>query len=394
MAVPTRSSRQGTSSLRRSGFSEAQQSYSEEGLAQSRLWPPGTVCVTIAANIAESAMLRIEACFPDSVIGVIAIEGVADSSYLKYAMDFMKLRLQAVSGGTTQDNLSLEKLLRFEFPAPPLELQARISKLLRAFDDLIDSNRRRIEILEEMARLLYREWFVQYRFPGHEDVEMGDSELGPVPKDWTVGTLHQLGTVTIGGDWGKDEPAGLNTVRVACLRGVDLPRLQRGDPNGVRFRWVKETSLEKRRLGEGDVVVEGSGECGRSLAYRSSIETLVKAPVIYSNFCKRISFEDLATAVFVARTFNEMCADGRMDAFKTGTTIPNLNFKALTGSHRLVLPSTRVLQQFHESTNPGDRFALLGMNVVLTEARDLLLPRLVSGELDVSELDLDLEAVS
>ena len=125
----------------------SEQTYSQAGLEQSRLWQSGTICVTIAANIAESGMLAVDACFPDSVVGVTAHAGKADPSFLKYALDYMKLRLQSVSGGTTQDNLSVAKLLSFDFPAPALDAQRQIAGALRSFDDLIENNRQRIEIL-------------------------------------------------------------------------------------------------------------------------------------------------------------------------------------------------------------------------------------------------------
>ena len=162
----------------------SEQTYSEAGLKQSRIWPSGTICVTIAANIAESGILAVDACFPDSVVGVTAHPEKADPSFLKYALDYMKLRLQAVSGGTTQDNLSVKKLLSFDFPAPVIDVQQQVAYTLRSFDDLIENNQRRIEILEEMARLLYREWFVHFRYPGHEDDELVDSDLGPIPEGW------------------------------------------------------------------------------------------------------------------------------------------------------------------------------------------------------------------
>ena len=193
-----------------------EQTYSDAGLEQSRLWPAGTVCVTIAANIAESGILAVDACFPDSVVGVTPLEGIADENFLKYALDYMKLRLQAISGGTTQDNLSLEKLLSFDFPAPPIDSQLQIAHALRAFDDLIENNRRRIEILEEMARLLYREWFVHFRFPGHEDVELVDSDLGPIPEGWEWKTSWRK-TPSRGdrGNWTEGMQSGSNSKRFA-----------------------------------------------------------------------------------------------------------------------------------------------------------------------------------
>ncbi len=128
------------------------QTYNEQGLAQSRLWPADTLCITIAANIAESAILGIPGCFPDSVVGFTSFPEVADVRYVKYLLDATKLRMQAVSRGTTQDNLSLDKLLSFRMNVPPLPTQRKIAVVLAAYDELIENNLRRIVILEEMAQ--------------------------------------------------------------------------------------------------------------------------------------------------------------------------------------------------------------------------------------------------
>lgn len=95
------------------------QTYSEDGLAQSKLWKPGTLCITIAANIAESAILGIEGCFPDSVVGFVADPTKADVRFIKYYLEILKLRMQNISHGATQDNLSVDKLLSFDFLVPP-----------------------------------------------------------------------------------------------------------------------------------------------------------------------------------------------------------------------------------------------------------------------------------
>lgn len=105
-------------------LTEYSQTYSEEGLAQSKLWKPGTLCITIAANIAESAILGIEGCFPDSVVGFIANPDKADVRFIKYYLEILKLRMQNVSHGATQDNLSVDKLLSFDFLVPPSQSNA------------------------------------------------------------------------------------------------------------------------------------------------------------------------------------------------------------------------------------------------------------------------------
>ena len=173
-------------------LTEYTQTYSEEGLAQSKLWEPGTLCITIAANIAESAILGVAGCFPDSVVGFVANPDKADVRFIKYYMDTLKLQMQNVSRGTTQDNLSLDKLLTFDFLVPTLTVQRRIADILSTYNDLIETNLRRIKMLDDIARALYREWFVEFRFPGHAKVPRVASALGPIPKGWTVKPLADL----------------------------------------------------------------------------------------------------------------------------------------------------------------------------------------------------------
>ena len=153
-------------------LTEYSQTYNEKGLAQSKLWEPGTLCITIAANIAETAILSIDACFPDSIIGFVPDDRISDVRFIKYHFDLLKLHLQSISQGTTQDNLSQDKLLKFIFTVPEnLTHQKCIASILSSYDELIELNSQRIKLLEEIARELYKEWFVRMRFPGHETVK-------------------------------------------------------------------------------------------------------------------------------------------------------------------------------------------------------------------------------
>jgi type I restriction enzyme S subunit len=364
-------------------LTEYSQTYSEEGLAQSKLWKPGTLCITIAANIAETAILGIEGCFPDSVVGFVADPEKADVRFIKYYMEILKLRMQNVSHGATQANLSLDKLLSFDFLVPPLDMQRRIAGILSAYDELIENIQRRINILESMASALYREWFVHFRYPGNESVPLIASPLRKIPQGWRCVRLTDIGTLTIGGDWGKDEPENAGWVRVACLRGVDLHAFAKNGLSAPPIRWVKESSLIKREVMPQDVLIEGSGECGRGLAGSLHLQAIVGYPVIYSNFCKRIRMENSCTARYVEHVLNRMVASGEMAQFRTGTTIPNLNMSALFEMHQFVLPPQTLLDQFVALLHSSDKFKLSGRIAKLRRTRDLLLPRLLSGQLNV-----------
>ena len=192
-----------TGDVKRSGLylRDYEQTYSEAGLAQSKLWPVGTLCITIAANIAETSILDIEACFPDSVIGFIADQDKADTRYVKYIFDaVLKMRFQSFTQGAAQDNLSQAKLLSVRFPVPEILVQKKVADILSTYDDLIENNRQRIELLEESARLLYHEWFVHFRFPGHEHVKITDG----LPEGWERLNLGEFATIKKGKNITKD----------------------------------------------------------------------------------------------------------------------------------------------------------------------------------------------
>jgi len=125
-------------------LTEYSQTYSDAGLAQSKLWKIGTLCITIAANIADTAILGIDACFPDSVIGFIADEKKADARFIKYMFDArLKHRYRTFSQGVAQDNLSQEKLLSIRFQVPEkVSDQKMIADILVAYDALIANNAR------------------------------------------------------------------------------------------------------------------------------------------------------------------------------------------------------------------------------------------------------------
>ncbi len=213
------------------------QTYSEAGLAQSRFWKAGTLCITIAANIADTAILGIDACFPDSVIGFVPDDDKADARFIKYLFDAMlQKQFKKFTQGAAQDNLSQTKLLSIRFPVPvDVTEQHRIASILSAYDDLIENNRRRIQLLEQAARLLYKEWFVHLRFPGHEHVKIIDG----VPEEWVRTTVPEV--IEINPKEAAPRGAPIRYVPMAGLSttgmGVDLSASEiRTKSTPVRFQ--------------------------------------------------------------------------------------------------------------------------------------------------------------
>jgi len=335
---------------------EFTQTYNETGLAQSKMWAPGTLCITIAANIAETAVLAISACFPDSIIGFIADPEKSDAIFIKYYIDLIKLRMQQVSHGTTQDNLSLDKLLRFDFVVPKAPVQQKIATILSAYDDLIENNLRRIKILEEMAQTIYREWFVKFRFPGHQKVKMVESSLGKIPEGWEVKRLGEV-------------------IELAYGKGLK----------------------EQNRI-PGDVPVYGSSGV---VGYHN--QSLVEGPGIIvgrkgnvgSVHWTDIPFFPIDTVFYVITKLPlyYVCFNLRTQNFISGdAAVPGLN-RNQAYSLPFILPTPDVLRFLSHTIEPI--FNLLNVlkrkNNVLRQTRDLLLPKLISGEVDVSEFDIKIE---
>ena len=179
-----------TADVKDSNFyiTEYTQTYNDYGLAQSKLWNIGTLCITIAANIADTGILKIPACFPDSVMGFIPYEDVSDVRFVKYCFDLLQRDFKQISQGTAQDNLSWKKLSTIMFPVPPLETQRRIADILSTYDNLIENNQKQIKLLEETTQRLYKEWFVDFHFPGHEETKIVDG----MPEGWRKVNIGSL----------------------------------------------------------------------------------------------------------------------------------------------------------------------------------------------------------
>lgn len=325
------------------------QTYTEAGLAQSKLWPAGTLCITIAANIADTAILGIDACFPDSVIGFVADPKRADTRFVKYLFDAtIKIRAQQFSQGATQDNLSQEKLLSLEFEIPEVEEQKRIADILSSYDDLIDNNRRRMALLEDSARQLYREWFVRLRFPGHEHTPMVDG----VPQGWERAPLESA---------------------LVLQRGFDLPTQDRQDGEVPIYGSTGILGHHNQAKAAAPGVVTGrSGTLGEVQYVDQDYWPLNTA--LWVKEFKRV------TPLFALFLLREM----DLKQFNGGASVPTLDRKSV---HRVdvLIPSQQMLRTFDELA--VDVFAqvkkLASQNQKLRQARDLLLPRLMNGELAV-----------
>jgi type I restriction enzyme S subunit len=349
-------------------LTEYSQTYSEEGLAQSKLWKPGTLCITIAANIAESAILGIEGCFPDSVVGFVPDADKADVRFIKYYMEILKLRMQNISHGATQDNLSLDKLLSFDFLVPPLPIQRRIAGILSAYDELIENSQRRIKILESMARALYREWFVHFRFPGHEHHPRVPSPLGDIPKGWEVKTLKDVCRLTMGQS-PKSEFYNESGEGIAFHQGVT--------DFGDRFPSDRLFCTADGRIAEaGDILFSVRAPVGRL--------NIADKKIMLGRGLSAIRHHEKHQAFLWEQLRNRFTED---DMIGNGAIFASVTKDDMQGI-ALVCPPPSFIQSATQHFEPlHSEIATLSQQIQkLRRTRDLLLPRLLSGQIDVETI--------
>ena len=370
-------------------ISEYSQTYNEKGLAQSKLWEPGTLLITIAANIAETSILKIQACFPDSIVGFVANPLQADARFIKYYIGTIKLQMQNVSKGTTQDNLSVDKLLSFDFVIPPIATQRKIADILSNYDRLIENNTRRIKILEEMAQLLYREWFVNFRFPGYEQSSMVESELGLIPQGWEVKRVKDVCQQI---NYGLTASAKSEDTGTKFLRITDIvPFVINWD--SVPYCDLAEKDIQKFSLEEGDIVI---ARTGATTGYAKRINKRHPKSVFASYLVRIQVNQTYANSHYIGTTVESDGFKKFIQANLSGAAQPQANAQVLT-SFPIILPPLEIQEKYKAIVEDvlDQKECLQLRNLNLRKTRDLLLPKLISGEIDVEAIDTsDLEAIA
>ena len=340
------------------------QTYNDVGLKQSKLWKKGTLCFTIAANIADSAILGMDACFPDSIVGFLPYENVSDTTYVKYLFDELKLYFQQISKGTTQDNLSLDKICRVKLRVPDYDTQVKVASILSTYETAIENNNKRIRLLEQMTENLYKEWFVRFRFPGYEDVEFEEKK----PRGWQVGTedkKHFAPTIFRYDEFGTigSFVRGKNITAAQMIEG-NIPVISAGlQPSGYHN--------EANVFGE-NLTISASGANAGYLQY--NLNDIWAADCSY--------YQDDATIWFVYNTLKYL--QPVINNLQCGAAQPHVYPKNI---NRLciLIPTEELIHKYNDSVKPYyDEIKVLNQhNQLLTQQRDLLLPRLMSGKLEV-----------
>ncbi len=306
----------------------------------------------------------------------VTVGSSADPRFLFYRLGHPDTvaAIQNRAVGATMPNLNTTILREVELTVPPLETQRRIASILGAYDDLIEVNRRRVAILEEMARGLFEEWFVRFRFPGHEGVKIEETPDGRMPEGWRFASLDELAEVAFGYPFKSkafsSTPEGARVVRI------------RDVPEGVTATWTTEPFHSRYNVVNGDILVGMDGIfhmavwVGGDAALNQRVTRLRPRNGHSSGWLFRSVYPHIKF----------------FEATISGTTVAHLGAKHLK-MIRIPVATPEVQTKADAFCAPIDE-SLINLRVAnqrLAASRDLLLPRLISGQLSVEAAERELE---
>jgi len=289
--------------------------------------------------------------------------------------DQFNKQVNSLRSGAAQPQLPIRDIKVIELPLPPLRTQKAISETVSKYDDLIENNKRRIELLEESARQLYKEWFVRFRFPGHEHVKIIDG----VPEGWKLGSVGDIAKIFSGfafksKDWLEEGNPVIKIKNITSNNTVDVSDCQCVDDN------VAEKAA-RFRLAAGDMLIAMTGATVGKVGLMPSSEQSFYLNQRVGKFESKLGRD---VTPLLLSFFNSEKAQSSILNLAGGAAQPNISAKQIE-SIELPIPTEAILNFFLDETDSqfSLRLNLIDQNFRLTQARDLLLPKLMNGEVTV-----------
>ena len=351
-----------------------------------RLWTrraipkPGDLIMAREAPVGNIAIIPpgLHPCLGQRTLLIRCNKAKAEPSFICYLLNGPQVQatIFGMTNGATVPHLNMKDVRTLPIPEiPPLPTQRKIASILSAYDHLIENNLRRIKILEEMAQNLYREWFIKFRFPGHEHARFVESPLGMIPEGWEVKRLDQIVSFQNRGTCAGEHLSDCVYLPIDCIPRKSLAISE--------TRSWKEAKSSLHLFDEGDILFG---------AMRPYFHKVVVAP--FKGVTRKTCFVFKSILpeyhTFSILTLFQDSTVAFANAHSKGATIPYAVWPQAMDGMPVVVPSIDQANKFEEVVGPMlSRIGIIYFqNVNLRQTRDLLLPKLISGEVDVSELDI------
>jgi type I restriction enzyme, S subunit len=325
--------------------------------------------------------------FQKSVAIIKPNQKLADPRWLFYKLHQVKEPLVSLAGGTAQGNLLLRDLRAFKIEVPPLSTQRKIAAILSAYDDLIENNIRRIKILEEMAQALYREWFVHFRFPGHEKVRMENSQLGRIPEGWEVKKVGDIAYIYRGRSYKSD-----NLVEIGGLPFLNLKCIERD--GGFRYDGIKRYQGQFKQTQtavSGDIImaVTDMTQERRLVARAARVPNIGDELFVLSMDLVKILPERNIPSDYLYAVLRFSDFPDEVKQHANGANVLHLT-PARIEEFVFALPPEELRNKYGMFYSAAHQMCDNLNNKInnLRRTRDLLLPKLISGEVNIQEDDI------
>ena len=308
-------------------------------------------------------------------------EKKVNPKYIKYFCQSKQYKdwINSFNTGSTRGNINAQTLGKMPIPLIERKTQDALVSIISSIDEKIKKNNAINNNLEQQAQAIFKEWFID----------------NPENNEWSTGTFSELIKSTLNGDWGKEAPTGNNTEKVYCIRGADIPEVKAGNKGKMPTRYILPKNYVAKQLTAGDIVVEISGgsptqSTGRCTAITQSLLDRYDSGMVCTNFCKALKPKE-GYSLFIYYYWQYMYGKGVFFSYENGTTgIKNLDFSGFIETETILIPPIDKIIAFDNYCNSifSQIFANGKQNEHLAVLRDTLLPKLMSGELDVSNIDL------
>lgn len=287
--------------------------------------------------------------------------------------------LSGLDSGASIPSMTSKTYYGVKVELPSLDIQDRITTILKQYDSLIESNNSRIKVLEKMAENLYKEWFVRFRFPGHESAEFENG----IPKAWGYVKLGEAVTF-IDGDRGSNYPTQDEFSEDGYCLFLNAGNVTKSGFDFTNCSYItkeKDTLLKKGKLNNGDVVLTTRGTVGNSAFYNTKIKN---KNVRINSGMVIIRGKELLSSEYIYTLLNDDYIKAMISLYSSGSAQPQLPIKDLKRI-RIMMPDEKTMKQFTELVKKiYDEISIVNMcNLSIIKQRDLLLPRLMSGKLEV-----------
>lgn len=348
---------------------------------KNNIIPERTICVSCIGSDLGKVVISTERSVTNQQINSIIInEAKYDVDYIYYVMTMLgKIMNHHSKASTAVPIVNKSQFSEYTFLCPELKVQKRIGEILSSIDSKIMNNEAINRNLEAQAQTIFKEWFI----------DNADNS------SWEVGTFSDLVVSTLGGDWGKEEETGNYTEQVYCIRGADIPDVKAGNKGKMPTRFILPKNFASKQLVAGDIVVEISGgsptqSTGRVASVSQSLLDRYDKGMVCTNFCRALK-PKAGYSMFIYYYWQYLYDKGIFFLYENGTTgIKNLDINGFIDKEEIVLPPKELIDKFDDFCQSiFDQIFKNGISTEkLSETRDALLPKLMSGELDVSDINL------